>query len=381
MKGTPVSDGPDDNLHRAPNGGPIIEGTVVRDADPAETERADRPPPRYWRGGHWQQPPPRRRRSGPITWVLPGLAGIVALAALWLALQWLFPAPEPAPVDTAPQVAATAVGAIAPPDSQPATPPMGAQTTAPIEPTAQVGDSMPGLTTGAATPVAPTADPRQDVPPADPKPELATAPATDPPETAPPAEASAPEENAAPASGAAAASGEAPVAPQAEASAERLAPPAAAPPSVPAAIPTRETAPAAPARAVAPPPAPAPAAPPPRAVAQPPGPARGAGGLQLRVSASPTNPVSERAFVTVTASMTNNGAPVAGALCLATVTFRTATVRQPEGGARTGSNGVATFTVDGKGATYNVFVPVDVTCTSAAGSVSARTGFTPVRGR
>ncbi len=79
--------------------------------------------------------------------------------------------------------------------------------------------------------------------------------------------------------------------------------------------------------------------------------------------------------------MTNNGAPVSGALCIATVTFRTATVRQPEGGARTGANGVATFQVDGQGATYNVFVPVDVTCTSAAGSATARTGFTPARAR
>ena len=85
--------------------------------------------------------------------------------------------------------------------------------------------------------------------------------------------------------------------------------------------------------------------------------------------------------MTITARMTNNGAPVAGAVCMATVTFRTATVRQPDGGARTGPNGVATFVVDGQGATYNVFVPVDVTCTSAAGSASARTGFTPTRAR
>jgi len=86
-------------------------------------------------------------------------------------------------------------------------------------------------------------------------------------------------------------------------------------------------------------------------------------------------------MVTINVTVTSNGAPVSGALCLSTIYFRTATVTQPAGGAVTGANGRTSFVIDAKGSTFNRYVPVDVTCSSRAGSVTTRTGFTPVRGR
>jgi hypothetical protein len=86
-------------------------------------------------------------------------------------------------------------------------------------------------------------------------------------------------------------------------------------------------------------------------------------------------------MVTINVNVTSNGAPVAGASCMSTVYFRTATVRQPSGGATTNSRGAASFVIDAKGSTYGRYIPVDVTCSTGSGSVSARTGFTPVRGR
>ena len=66
---------------------------------------------------------------------------------------------------------------------------------------------------------------------------------------------------------------------------------------------------------------------------------------------------------------------------MSTIYFRTNTIKQPDGGFRTNGNGVGSFTLDAKGSTYGHYIPVDVTCTGRGGTVTARTGFTPVRGR
>ena len=66
---------------------------------------------------------------------------------------------------------------------------------------------------------------------------------------------------------------------------------------------------------------------------------------------------------------------------MASIYFRTNTIRQPNGGFRTNGNGVGSFTLDAKGSTYGRYIPVDVTCSGRGGAVTARTGFTPVRGR
>jgi hypothetical protein len=85
--------------------------------------------------------------------------------------------------------------------------------------------------------------------------------------------------------------------------------------------------------------------------------------------------------VTVTVKATQNGAPLAGAFCMATIYYRTATAKQPNGGFTTNGNGVGAFTLDARGTTYGYYIPIDVTCTGRAGTAGARTGFTPVKGR
>ncbi|MGE3909361.1 MAG: hypothetical protein AB7K36_08420 [Chloroflexota bacterium] len=85
--------------------------------------------------------------------------------------------------------------------------------------------------------------------------------------------------------------------------------------------------------------------------------------------------------MTITVRATQNGAALAGASCMATIYYRTNTVKQPEGGFRTNGGGVGSFVLDARGTTYGHYVPVDVTCNGRGGTVTARTGFTPVRGR
>ena len=41
---------------------------------------------------------------------------------------------------------------------------------------------------------------------------------------------------------------------------------------------------------------------------------------------------------------------------------------------------VGSFTLDARNSTYGRYIPVDVTCTGRAGTVTTRTGFTPVKG-
>ena len=78
---------------------------------------------------------------------------------------------------------------------------------------------------------------------------------------------------------------------------------------------------------------------------------------------------------------TQGGAPMAGAFCMATVYFRTATAKLPTGGFTTNGNGVGSFALDARGSTYGFYIPIDVTCSARGGSVTTRTGFTPVKGR
>jgi hypothetical protein len=85
--------------------------------------------------------------------------------------------------------------------------------------------------------------------------------------------------------------------------------------------------------------------------------------------------------VTISVRATQGGAPVAGAVCMATIHYRTATAKQPNGGFRTNASGVGSFTLDARGTTYGYYIPVDVTCSGRGGTATARTGFTPVRGR
>ena len=100
--------------------------------------------------------------------------------------------------------------------------------------------------------------------------------------------------------------------------------------------------------------------------AAPPAPAAASGGpFELAASASPANPISEQAQVTVTVKATQGGAPLAGASCMATVYYRTATAKQPNGGFTTNGNGVGSFTLDARGTTYGFYIPIDVTCSGA----------------
>ena len=45
----------------------------------------------------------------------------------------------------------------------------------------------------------------------------------------------------------------------------------------------------------------------------------------------------------------------------------------------TNANGVGQFTLDARGTTYGYYIPVDVTCSGRGLTMTARTGFTPVR--
>jgi hypothetical protein len=66
---------------------------------------------------------------------------------------------------------------------------------------------------------------------------------------------------------------------------------------------------------------------------------------------------------------------------MASIHYRTATAKQPDGGFRTNANGVGSFSLDARGTTYGYYIPVDVTCSGRGGSATARTGFTPAKGR
>jgi hypothetical protein len=325
----------------------------------------ERPPRRAeLRPLHATRRPPPKRGPDPRVWFIRGSIGIAALVGLWLGLQALFPVNESrvseAPTPAAP-IDASSVGAPEPPAPQPAVPQPAAQQPVPTpaaQPTpAPEGDRLPGLPTPAPAAVAQPAPPAQAAPPpaqpaAEPKPR---------------------EEN-----------------PSQQAVGQPSLEPIPPPPSdeasdPPAAVPDEQVPQAAAAVRAAPAPAPKPQAPPPapapKPQAPPPAAAPTGGRFELAASASPVNPVSERANVTITVRATQNGAPVAGASCLATISYRTATVRQPEGGFRTNASGVGSFTLDAVGSTYGHYIPVDVTCTGRGGTASARTGFTPVRGR
>lgn len=84
--------------------------------------------------------------------------------------------------------------------------------------------------------------------------------------------------------------------------------------------------------------------------------------------------------MTVSVKATQNGAALSGARCMATIYFRTATIKQPDGGFSTNANGVASFQLDARGTTYGHYIPIDVTCSGRNGTVTARNGFTPVKG-
>lgn len=85
--------------------------------------------------------------------------------------------------------------------------------------------------------------------------------------------------------------------------------------------------------------------------------------------------------MTITVRATQGGAPLVGATCMASIHYRTATAKQPDGGFRTNANGVGSFTLDARNTTYGYYIPIDVTCTGRGGTATARTGFTPVKGR
>ncbi len=304
--------------------------------------------------------PPPRRGPDPRVWFIRGSIGIAALAGLWLGLQALFPVSETSVTQTAtpaptPQTAdVSAVGAPEPPAAQ-------AVAVAPPAPTAVAqpvveGDRLPGL---------PTPDPAAvaQAQPAAPAPAQPTAPAPEPaqPSTPPQAREEAPAQQ-----------------PIGKPTLEPIPPPpdaqANAQPATPAEQQAQQAAQQAAAAAKPQAPAPKPQAPAPPA-------AQATGGpFELSASASPVNPISEQARVTVTVRATRGGAPLSGAFCMATVHYRTATARQPDGGFQTNGNGVGSFTLDARNTTYGYYIPVDVTCNARGGAVTARTGFTPVRG-
>lgn len=317
---------------------------------------------------------PPRSGPDPRVWFIRGSIGVAALAGLWLGLQALFPvsesqvtqAPAPAPTQS---IDASAVGAPEPPAVAAAPPAVSqpAPTAIPQPAPAQEGDRLPGL----PTPL-PQAAPAAEQPQAQPTPIPAPAQPA-------PAEAAAPAAPAQPA----------PAEPPAQAQAQPAAEPQPrdeSPTQQPVGPPTLEPIPPPPVQAQAQPPqqpAPKPQAPAPKPqapAAAPPPPASG-GGFQLSASASPVNPISAQAVVTISVRATLNGAPMSGASCMATIHYRTATAKQPDGGFRTNANGVGSFTLDARGTTYGYYIPVDVTCSGRGGTASARTGFTPVKGR
>ena len=390
---------------------------------PVPTPSTVRTPPRsdvrYLRGS--RRPPPRRA-SRWRSWIISGALGVAILSGVWLGLLLAFPPFERSSVQPAATAAPEPPRAIVP-DAGPAAtaaaePPVAAQS----QPTATGAERLPGIATasapaggtvtgqtvaapkpteeqtqaaekpadaqqqtaGATRPVEGALPPGQAAEkPADAQQAAnASQPVDAPAESRPTAEASQPDGES---------SERAPESEQPRAEGER---PAEAQPGpvTPAPIPPQD----APVRAAAPAPkpeapraaAPAPTAPPAArqqpaqkpAAAAPPPPASG-GAFALSASVSPANPVSENAVVTVSVRATSNGAPVAGASCIATIHYRTASARQPAGGFSTGANGVGSFVLDAKGTTYGYAVPIDVTCTGRGGSASARTSFTPVRGR
>ncbi len=81
--------------------------------------------------------------------------------------------------------------------------------------------------------------------------------------------------------------------------------------------------------------------------------------------------------MTVSVVVTAENDPVEGAACSSTVAYRTATDRLPPGGFATGPDGIGTFTIETRGASFNFAVPVTVTCSSDDRSASAETRFTP----
>ena len=372
MRRTPLYDnfGEQDDLDDASNVRPIT--TMPAPARP--TPRGD---VRYVRNS--RRPPPRRG-SRWRTWIISGALGVAILSGVWLGLMLAFPPFERSSVQPAPTAPAEPTQAIVPNAGPAATAIAAAPTPAQSQPTQATGpERLPGI----ATVAPPAASAGVQVAPK-PAEEQATA------EAAPAQEqAVARPADAAPPSGQPTEKPSDGQATDQQASAPTEAPADAQPgPGTPAPIPPPEDAaskPEAPApRAAAPPPAarqqPAAKPAPKPAVAAPPPPASG-GAFALSASVSPANPVSENAVVTVSVRATSNGAPVAGASCLATIYYRTATARQPSGGFRTGANGVGSFTLDAKGATYGHAIPIDVTCSGRGGSAAARTSFTPVRGR
>ncbi|MFN8635609.1 MAG: hypothetical protein U0893_17315 [Chloroflexota bacterium] len=305
--------------------------------------------------------PPSRHGPDPRVWFIRGSIGIAALAGLWLGLQALFPVTETrvsqAPVPTQP-VDASAVGAPEPPPvqavaQQPAAPPVSQPTVAAPE-----GDRLPGLPTpdpaavAQAAPQAPAAEPAAPV-----QPPVAAAEPTpiQPPAVAQPAAEPKPQAES-PSQQPAGTPTLAPIPPPPGAQAQA---PAASAAQQPAAKPQASA------------PAPAPAAPPPAPASS--------GPFELTASASPTNPISEQAMVTISVRAMMNGAPMSNAFCMATIYYRTRSAKQPNGGFTTNANGVGQFTLDARGTTYGYYIPVDVTCSGRGLTMTARTGFTPVR--
>jgi hypothetical protein len=332
---------------------------------------------------------PPRSGPDPRVWFIRGSIGVAALAGLWLGLQALFPVTEsrmtqaPTPPQTQ-VIDANAVGAPEPP----AAPPVAAQpqpTAVPQVAPAQEGDRLPGLPTPDPAAVA-QAQPAVAAPAQPPTQEQA---ATEQPQTQPtPIQPPAPEPTAQPAPA------QPPTEPAAAQPAAEAKPQDEAPAQQPVGTPTLEPIPPPPAQQAnaAPPaaaqqPAPAPKpqqsapAPKPQAPAAPPPAAASGGAFELSASASPANPISEQAVVTISVRATQGGAPLAGATCMASIHYRTATAKQPNGGFRTNANGVGSFTLDARNTTYGYYIPVDVTCSGRGGTASARTGFTPVKGR
>jgi hypothetical protein len=299
---------------------------------------------------------PPKRGPDPRVWFIRGSIGVLALAGLWLGLQTLFPVSEsrinqvPTPI---PPIDASAVGAPEPPVVQPTVQQPAATAVTQAAP-APEGDRLPGLptpVTGAAAQAAPAAAaPAAAQPPA---------PA---PQAAPPAAEPKPREES---------PSQQPVG---KPTLEPIPPPESQANNPPAASPEQQAAQRAAQEAQRAAAAPKPQAPPPAAAST-------GGPFELAASASPVNPISEQAVVTISVRATQNGAPLAGASCMATIYYRTNTVKQPNGGFRTNASGVGSFTLDARGTTYGHYIPVDVTCSGRGGTATARTGFTPIKGR
>jgi hypothetical protein len=309
---------------------------------------------------------PQRQGPDPRVWFIRGSIGIAALAGLWLGLQALFPITESrvseTPVPTQ-AVDAIAVGAPESPAGQAVAPPAQPQAAAP-EPAAEAQPQAAAESQQPAPAVAPQPAPTAE---GDRLPGLPT------PGGAPVAAAPAPAQPAAQAKPSAAAP-----APAQQADAKPTLAPIPPPPNAQASTsPADQQAAQTAAQQVQQAQA---AAPKPQAPAAAPAAPSGGGAFALAASASPSNPVSEQAMVTISVKATQGGAALAGAQCMATVYYRTATIKQPNGGFRTNANGVASFTLDARGTTYGHYIPVDVTCSGRSGTVTARTGFTPVKG-